>query len=72
VEEEWRGKKLAKLLAARMLRGSLGEEGIAHADIAEQNEPSHGVCKSIGGEAFSTVYWLRVDLAKVRGIAGQL
>jgi FR47-like protein len=72
VEEQWRGKKLAKLLAAKMLKGSLGEEGIAHADVAEENDASHGVCKSIGGESFSTVYWLRIDLAKVRWIDHQL
>jgi hypothetical protein len=72
VEEEWRGKRLAKLLGAKMLKASLGEEGIAHADVAQENDPSHRVCKSIGGESFSTVYWLRIDLAKVRGIVGQL
>jgi GNAT superfamily N-acetyltransferase len=74
VEPEWRGKGLAKKLAAKLFRegsvgvfGAVGDEDIwAHADVALDNDQSRGVCKSLGGEEKWEVFWIRVDLGLAR------
>jgi GNAT superfamily N-acetyltransferase len=71
VEPEWRGKGLAKKLASkifgdRVVFNGEGEEDMwAHADVAVDNLQSQGVCKSLGGEQWWTVYWIRLDLGRV-------
>ncbi|KAF2221774.1 hypothetical protein BDZ85DRAFT_264378 [Elsinoe ampelina] len=74
VEEEYRGRGLAKRLALKVLREHLGwyvrqymegeevEERWAHADVAISNAPSNGVCKSLGGYTEWADYWFRADL----------
>jgi hypothetical protein len=66
VEQEWRGKGLAKKLAVRIVKESMGEEGLGHAYVAVDNMSSQGVCRSIGGVSDMNRYWILVDLAKVR------
>jgi ribosomal protein S18 acetylase RimI-like enzyme len=74
VEPEWRGKGLAKKLAAKLFRegsvgvfGAEGDEDVwAHADVALGNSQSRGVCKSLGGVEKWQVYWLRIDLGRFK------
>jgi GNAT superfamily N-acetyltransferase len=74
VEPEWRGKGLAKQLAAKLFReSSVGDFGAkddgdvwAHADVALANSQSRGVCKSLGGVVKWHVYWLRIDLGRFK------
>lgn len=78
VEDEFRGRGLAKKVAANLFQRALpqafdvvGEKGggYAHANVAQDNDASRGVCTSIGGRNPPgwVVYWVRVDLEKVRG-----
>jgi FR47-like protein len=71
VEDEWRGKGLAKKLAVKIVKGSMGDEGLGHAYVAPDNLPSQGVCQSIGGVSLLTRYFVLVDLGKVRRILSQ-
>ncbi|GAB7354095.1 hypothetical protein MBLNU459_g4663t1 [Dothideomycetes sp. NU459] len=80
VEPEYRGRGLAKMVAAKMFADGMavfGMEGAktgdqspndedrwAHADVAVDNVASNAVCKSLGGESAWQVYWIRVDLVK--------
>jgi hypothetical protein len=77
VEEGWRGRGLAKKVAARLFRKVLPEAfdisgefggGYGHADVAPSNVASRAVCESIGGTSSPEriVYWLRVDLEKAK------
>lgn len=80
VEPEYRGRRLAKILAAKLFAERMnvfwdvgdwiGAEGKgvdrwAHADVAIDNGPSNGVCKGLNGESTWNVFWVRVDLSKV-------
>ncbi|KAK8219825.1 Type I HSP40 co-chaperone [Zalaria obscura] len=81
VEAEYRGKGLAKAVSVKLLREQMGayvdggpvlEEEQAetdrrwgHADVATDNEPSKGVCESLGGWWKWCVYWVRIDVGKV-------
>jgi ribosomal protein S18 acetylase RimI-like enzyme len=65
VEEAWRRRGIAKSLATKVVRQSMGDEGFGRADIAVDNDASRRVCESIGGKEESIVYWLRIDLNKV-------
>lgn len=80
VEEEYRGRGLAKKVAANLIHNILpqmfditGEPGggLAHADVAPENDSSRGVCESVGGKNPTgwVVYWVRVDLDKAREYA---
>jgi hypothetical protein len=74
VEREWRGRGLAKKIAAKLFRegsvgvfGAKGDDDVwAHADVALDNGESRGVCKSLGGEEKWQVHWLRCDLGKLK------
>jgi len=77
VEEEYRGRGLAKKLAANLFRTALPEAydmtgepegGYAHADVALTNAASKGVCLSLGAKNPNNweVCWTRLDLDKVR------
>lgn len=81
MEAEYRGKGLAKAVSVKLLREQMGayvdggpvlEEEQAetdrrwgHADVATDNEPSKGVCESLGGWWKWCVYWVRIDVGKV-------
>lgn len=67
VEEAWRGRGIAKLMAAKCVRMGMDihEDQYGYAHVALDNTPSRRVCESIGGRVQSRVYWLRVDLSKV-------
>lgn len=43
---------------------SLSAERYGHADVATDNGPSNGVCKSLGGSWNFFVYWLRIDVTR--------
>ena len=60
VQEEYRGRGLAKAVTSNLFRLHLpkfGPERIAHADVALDNIQSQGVCKSLGGAEGWIVYW---------------
>jgi ribosomal protein S18 acetylase RimI-like enzyme len=66
VEDEYRGKGLAKKLAARIVTESLKEEGYGQAHVALENRASQGVCKGIGGTVMGgTKHWVLIDLDRV-------
>jgi GNAT superfamily N-acetyltransferase len=66
VEEEYRGKGLAKRLSARIVTDSLKEEGYGQAHVADGNVASQAVCKSIGGTVMGgTKHWVLIDLNRV-------
>jgi len=65
VEEPYRRRGIAKLVATEVARASMGEDGFGHADIGIDNVGSRRVCEGIGGKGESRVYWLRIDLDKV-------
>jgi hypothetical protein len=71
VEEEWRGKGLAKKIAARVVKESMEGEGYGHAYVANDNIPSQAVCHSIGGNCIIQRYWILLDLAKVKQAISQ-
>lgn len=39
----------------------------AHADVAEDNGASNGVCKGLNGFWNFHVYWVRVDVSRANG-----
>ena len=45
---------------------SEADKTYGHADVALDNVESNAVCRSLGGQASWIVYWLRIDLAKIR------
>ncbi|KAI9150227.1 hypothetical protein HJFPF1_09984 [Paramyrothecium foliicola] len=60
-EEPYRGKGLAKLLGTRLLRDHTslwGDDGWSMADVAPDNEPSRGFCKSLNGKPTWKVSWV--------------
>jgi hypothetical protein len=68
-EEAYRGKGIAKAVAARILRKyaqglAVDDEGNSwsHADVYIGNIQSESVCKSLGGKALWRCFWLRMDL----------
>jgi GNAT superfamily N-acetyltransferase len=70
-EEEYRGKGIAKAVAARIMRLyapglAVDHEGNAwsHADVYTGNVQSEGVCRSLGGEALWKCFWVRIDLER--------
>jgi hypothetical protein len=70
-EPEYRGKGLAKTVAARIIRQyapglAVDDDGNAwsHADVYVGNVQSESVCRSLGGEALWKHFWLRIDLEK--------
>ena len=71
VEEEWRGKGLAKALTTKLFREKMhmfwehGMDGLAHGQVMVGNKESEGMCRSLGGKSDWEVYWLRVDLGVV-------
>ncbi|OMP87294.1 hypothetical protein BK809_0007380 [Diplodia seriata] len=74
VEPEYRGKGLAKAMGRKIFQegwDAFGDDlnGLAHADVALENAESNGVCKSLGGtDQDWHVYWVRIDLDRVREI----
>ncbi|RFU25339.1 hypothetical protein B7463_g10998, partial [Scytalidium lignicola] len=64
-EEEYRGKGLAKAVAQKLFRERVkdfGPDGFCHADVAEDNMRSQGVCRSLKGSAVWTTYWTWIDI----------
>jgi ribosomal protein S18 acetylase RimI-like enzyme len=75
-EPEYRGKGLAKAVAVRIFRKyapglAVDNEGNAwsHGDVYMGNVQSEAVCKSLGGQALSKVYWVRIDLDNAGSLA---
>lgn len=74
VEAGFRGRGLAKAVVGRLFRehlkvfGEIGleDEGWAHSDVAVENWESRGVAKSLGGTEGWEVFWVRVDLEKIK------
>ncbi|EAA35031.1 hypothetical protein GE21DRAFT_2519 [Neurospora crassa] len=68
VEEQYRGKGLAKAVACKVMRDHVkdyGDDGWGAADVFLENYRSQGVCKSIGGRVGWLLSWAVVDLATV-------
>jgi hypothetical protein len=70
-EQEYRGKGVAKAVAARIIREhapglAVDDKGIAwsHADVYVGNIQSESVCKSLGGKPLWKDFWVRIDLEK--------
>ncbi|KAF2201770.1 hypothetical protein GQ43DRAFT_21558 [Delitschia confertaspora ATCC 74209] len=71
VETEWRGRGIAKAVAAKVFREYAGsftvdKEGNswAHADVYIGNVQSEAVCRSLGGVALWEIFWVRVDVSR--------
>jgi hypothetical protein len=78
-EEAYRGKGIAKAVAARIMRLyapglAVGPKGNAwsHADVYTGNVQSEGVCRSLGGEALWKCFWLRIDLERAGTLVGTI
>lgn len=75
-EPEWRGKGIAKSVAAGIIGEcapglAVDEQGTAwsHADVYVDNKQSESVCRSLGGRATWQHYWVRIDLSKAGSLA---
>jgi hypothetical protein len=78
-QPEWRGRGIAKAVAAKIFREhapGLAVDGAgnawAHADVYVGNRESERVCGSLGGRAGMQIYWVRIDVdgGKVGALAG--
>lgn len=71
IEPRWRGKGLAKVMTAELLRGKMdsfwgrNDERLAHALVSVDNEASSRMCESLGGVDNGLVYRLRIDLSNL-------
>ena len=70
-EEAYRGKGIAKAVAAKIFRQyALGlavdnqANAWAHADVYTGNVQSENVCRSLGGKPLWRCFWVRIDLEK--------
>jgi ribosomal protein S18 acetylase RimI-like enzyme len=70
-EPEYRGKGIAKAVAARIFREyapelALDDEGTAWAygNVYVGNVQSEAVCRSLGGESMWKTFWIRIGLRK--------
>jgi hypothetical protein len=75
-EPEYRGKGLAKAVAARIMRQHApglavdnGGSAWSHADVYVGNAQSISVCRSLGGKALWKHFWVRIDLDKAGAMA---
>jgi hypothetical protein len=75
-EEAWRGKGIAKAVAAKLMRQyapgiAVDDAGNAwsHADVYVGNVQSESVCRSLGGNALWKCFWLRIDLERAGSLA---
>jgi hypothetical protein len=75
-EPEYRGKGIAKSVAAKIFRENATKLAIdehgnawAHADVYVGNNQSESVCRSLGGVASWKIFWVRLDLTRVGNIA---
>ncbi|KAH7399257.1 hypothetical protein BKA66DRAFT_406608 [Pyrenochaeta sp. MPI-SDFR-AT-0127] len=75
-EEGYRGKGIAKAVAARAIKASASGfavdlEGNAwsHADVYVGNVQSESVCNSLGGKATWRCFWIRIDLERAGMLA---
>jgi hypothetical protein len=75
-EEGWRGKGIAKAVAAKLFTQyapglAVDDEGNAwsHADVYVGNIPSESMCRSLGGKALWKCFWVRIDLEKSGSLA---
>ncbi|OCK80528.1 hypothetical protein K432DRAFT_382138 [Lepidopterella palustris CBS 459.81] len=73
VQATYRGQGLAKAVTTKLFREHMSsnekegeQDEWAHADVFEGNVQSEGVCKSLGGKAFWTVFWVRLDLDRAK------
>ena len=72
VEPAFRGLGLAKAVAAKLfvegistVHGATSGERWAHSEVAEDNEPSLGVMRSLGGKKGREMWWMRADLGRL-------
>ncbi|KAI9734218.1 MAG: hypothetical protein M1834_002320 [Cirrosporium novae-zelandiae] len=72
VEEEYRGRGLAKRIVLKLFREELKpnfgdevEEGWAHSDVLEGNWASRGVAEALGGRVGWVNHWAYVNLGEV-------
>jgi hypothetical protein len=71
VEEEWRGRGLAKAVARKIFNEKMGflwEDGVKGYGLGyviEGNVASEKTCESLGGLKMWDAFWVRVDLEKV-------
>lgn len=70
-EEDYRGKGIAKAVAARTISkyapgSAVDSDGNAwsHADVYVGNVQSESVCRSLGGQPLWRHFWVRIDLGK--------
>jgi len=75
-EEAYRGKGIAKAVAAKLFRQyapglALDNQGNAwvHADVYTGNVQSESVCRSLGGKPLWKCFWVRIDLDKAGTLA---
>ncbi|USW54353.1 Putative acyl-CoA N-acyltransferase [Septoria linicola] len=74
VEQEWRGKGLARTIAIKLWKEKMGRfwerdeevagERWAHDYVISGNEASKKVSERLGGRYYADTYWVRVDLEK--------
>ena len=70
-EEAYRGKGIAKAVAAKLFRQyapglAVDDDGNAwsHADVYLGNAQSESVCRSLGGKPLWRCFWVRIDLER--------
>ncbi|KAF2855405.1 acetyltransferas-like protein [Plenodomus tracheiphilus IPT5] len=75
-EAEYRGKGIAKAVAANVIKQYAGGSAVdergeawSHADVYTDNVQSEIVCRSLGGKAMWKCFWLRIDLAAAGSLA---
>ncbi|KAI2629010.1 hypothetical protein GGS21DRAFT_234213 [Xylaria nigripes] len=64
-EEPYRGRGIAKVVAAKLLKDRIreyGDDGYAWADVAPDNIQSQGVCRSLKGRVKWQISWSLLDL----------
>ena len=67
-EEAWRGRGLAKAVTRKLFSEQRVDDGLAHADVAEDNLASRALCESLRGEYGWGDYWTWVDLSAAGGV----
>ncbi|KXS99564.1 hypothetical protein AC578_2219 [Pseudocercospora eumusae] len=72
VEEEWRGKGLAKMIALKLWREKMDrfwEDGVpkvAHDYVIRGNAASVATSESLGGRHIGDTFWVRLDMSLAR------
>jgi GNAT superfamily N-acetyltransferase len=75
-EPEYRGKGVAKAVAARIFREFAPELAVddqgtawAYGNVYVGNVQSEAVCRSLGGEPLWRIFWIRISLGRHDALA---